>query len=61
MLGFEQHEPGHALGSSHGESRVIRTAYFEDERYVPLVREAFALWRELESVTGAQLLTMTAR
>jgi sarcosine oxidase len=59
MLGFEQHEPGHALGSSHGESRVIRTAYFEDERYVPLVREAFALWRELESVTGAQLLTMT--
>jgi sarcosine oxidase len=59
MLGFEQHEPGHALGSSHGESRVIRTAYFEDERYVPLVREAFGLWRELEAATGTRLLTMT--
>ena len=56
---FDRHSPPHALGSTHGESRIIRTAYFEGEWYVPLLREAFPLWRELESVSGAQLLTMT--
>lgn len=59
VIGIEQHAPGHDLGSSHGQSRVIRTAYAEDPRYVPLVREAFGLWRELESKTATSLLTMT--
>jgi sarcosine oxidase len=58
-IGFEQFEPGHDRGSSHGESRIIRTAYFEDPRYVPLVRRAFELWRDLERRSGEQILTMT--
>jgi len=56
---FDRFSPPHALGSSHGESRIIRTAYFEGSWYVPLLQEVFPLWRELEAATGADLLTMT--
>jgi sarcosine oxidase len=56
---FDRHSPPHSLGSSHGESRITRTAYFEGAWYVPLLQESFPLWRELESVTGSQLLTLT--
>ena len=30
VLGIEQFGPVHNQGSSHGASRVFRTAYFED-------------------------------
>src|SRR5256886_13568017 len=56
---YDRYSPPHSLGSTHGDSRIIRTAYFEGSWYVPLVRESFTLWRELESETGADLLTMT--
>src|SRR5438046_10600812 len=56
---YDRHSPPHALGSSHGESRIIRTAYFEGPWYVPLLREVFPLWRELEAATGEKILTMT--
>ncbi len=58
-VGFEQFEPGHDRGSSHGEMRIIRTAYAEDPRYVPLIQQAFPLWQTLEQETGVTLLTMT--
>ena len=47
-LGIEQFELGHARGSSHGESRIIRKAYFEHPDYVPLLHRAYELWRELQ-------------
>ena len=56
---FDRFTPPHAQGSSHGESRIIRTAYFEGSWYVPLLQEVFPLWRELEKVSGRQILTMT--
>jgi len=56
---FDRYSPPHAHGSSHGESRIIRTAYFEGAFYVPLLREAFELWRELETAGHSHLLTMT--
>lgn len=56
---FDRHSPPHPLGSSHGESRIIRTAYFEGTWYVPLLHEAFRLWRELESIANTSVLTMT--
>jgi len=56
---FDRHSPPHAFGSTHGESRIIRSAYFEGTFYVPLLQEAFALWRELEATSGERLLTMT--
>ncbi len=48
VWGLEQFSPGHAWGSSWGESRIIRQAYFEHPDYVPLVRRSWALWAELE-------------
>lgn len=59
VIGVEQYAPGHDLGSGHGESRIIRTAYFEHPSYVPLVRTAWRLWHELERLTGTDLLTRT--
>jgi sarcosine oxidase len=56
---FDRHSPPHSFGSSHGESRITRTAYFEGQWYVPLLQETFPLWRELEQTSGAQLLTLT--
>jgi sarcosine oxidase len=56
---FDRHSPPHAFGSTHGESRITRTAYFEGPWYVPLLQETFPLWRELEAASGADLLTLT--
>jgi sarcosine oxidase len=58
VLGLERHARGHDRGSSHGGSRLIRQAYFEDPAYVPLVRRAYELWRRLESETGRDLMTL---
>ena len=56
VLGLERWMPGHPYGSSHGDSRIIREMYFEHPMYVPLVRRAHELWRELEERTGASLM-----
>jgi sarcosine oxidase len=59
VLGIEQFSPGHQLGSSHGDSRIIRETYFEHPLYVPLVQRAHELWRELEATSGKSLMTIT--
>lgn len=59
VLGLDPHPPGHRFGSSHGETRVIRQAYFEHSDYVPLLLRAYELWRELEEQTGEELLVQT--
>lgn len=59
VIGFEQFEPGHGRGSSHGESRIIRSAISEGGFYVPLVQRAFELWRELEAESRMELLLIT--
>ncbi|MBM3847915.1 MAG: N-methyl-L-tryptophan oxidase [Verrucomicrobia bacterium] len=58
VIGFEQFDPVHARGSSHGQTRVIRQAYFEHPAYVPLLLRAYELWRETERESGRQLLTL---
>ena len=58
VAGFEQFQPAHAFGSSHGDSRIIRETYFEHPLYVPLVQRAHELWRELEEVSGRRLMTI---
>ena len=55
VLGLEQFDIPHALGSSHGYSRMIRMAYYEHPDYVPLLRRAYELWRELERSSGQVL------
>ena len=53
----EQFELGHARGSSHGSSRIVRVSY-PDERWVRLAQESFPLWRELEAESGRRLLEL---
>jgi sarcosine oxidase len=59
VLAIDRFSPPHVHGSSHGGSRIIREAYFEDSGYVPLVRRAYDLWQELERQTGETLLLPT--
>ncbi len=59
VLGLEQFDIPHSLGSSHGVNRIIRLAYAEGSGYVPLLHRAYALWRELELVAGERLLFIT--
>ena len=58
-LGLEQFDIPHALGSSHGASRMIRLAYYEHTDYVPLLRRAYELWHDLERLSGQKLLYLT--
>lgn len=57
VLGFERHTPGHAYGSSHGGSRMFRTACLEHPGLVDLARLSRDLWGELESASGRALFT----
>jgi sarcosine oxidase len=59
VLGLERYTPAHDQGSSHGQSRIIRQAYFEDPSYVPLLLRAYELWEQLERETGEDLMTLT--
>jgi sarcosine oxidase len=59
VLGLDAYEAGHTLGSSHGETRIIRMAYFEHPDYVPLLRRAWQLWEELERESATRLLHQT--
>lgn len=59
VLGLDSFEPGHDRGSSHGETRVIRMAYFEHPDYVPLLRRAYELWEELQQDSGRDLYRET--
>jgi sarcosine oxidase len=59
VIGVEQDGVPSERGSSAGETRVIRKAYFEDPRYVPLIERAYVLWRELEAFAGEPLLVRT--
>jgi sarcosine oxidase len=59
VLGLERFDVPHELGSSHGLTRIIRLGYFEHPDYVPLLRRAYELWRELEREAREQLLYVT--
>jgi sarcosine oxidase len=59
VLGFDRFARGHTLGSSGGLSRIIRLSYYEHPDYVPLLRRAWTLWRDLERASGDRLLTRT--
>jgi sarcosine oxidase len=56
VLGLDRFAAGHERGSSHGQTRVIRQAYFEHPDYVPLLLRAYVLWQELSMLAGQQLL-----
>lgn len=57
---LEQFSLGHAHGSSHGQTRIMRVAY-RDPRYTHLAGEALALWRDLETASNEILLEQTGQ
>ena len=59
VLGIEQFDIPHEMGSSHGLTRIIRLAYYEDPSYVPLLRRTYELWRQIEQETSEQILYTT--
>lgn len=59
VLGLERFDIPNAMGSSHGISRIIRLPYYEHSEYVPLLLRAFELWRDIEQVSGQELLVTT--
>ncbi len=59
VLGLEQFNSPHQQGSHAGQSRIIRKAYFEHPKYVPLLNSAYENWKDLEEETGTQLYYRT--
>ncbi|MFQ5732009.1 MAG: FAD-dependent oxidoreductase [Planctomycetaceae bacterium] len=55
VLGIEQFDVAHDRGSSHGQTRIIRKAYFEHPDYVPLCVRAYELWADLQADAGRPL------
>ncbi len=58
-VAFEQFAIGHAMGSSHGHSRLIRHSY-PDEFHTRLMRGAYDLWDDLACESGENLLVKCA-
>jgi sarcosine oxidase len=59
VLGLDRWQPPHDRGSSHGETRLIREAYFEAPFYVPIVQRSYDLWSALELEAGEPLMRLT--
>ncbi len=59
VLGLDQYAPPHMLGSTHGDTRITRQAIGEGAEYVPLSLRSYEIWREIERLTGRDLLTVT--
>ncbi|GAA3625426.1 N-methyl-L-tryptophan oxidase [Lentzea roselyniae] len=59
VVGYDRFAPGHDRSAAGGETRIFRSAHFEDSRYVPLLKHADALWEELQRETGRELRRLT--
>lgn len=59
VAGVEQFPLVHAFGSSHGATRLFRTACLEHPELPALAGVSASLWRELETATGTDLLHRT--
>jgi sarcosine oxidase len=58
-VGLDAHGPGHTLGSSHGDSRIYRRAYWEGGHYVPLLNRAYDGWRALDEQSSERVFVKT--
>ena len=59
VLGLEQFELANDLSSHTGQSRLIRLAYFEHPNYVPLLKNAYTGWRQIEEDADVNLFYQT--
>jgi glycine/D-amino acid oxidase-like deaminating enzyme len=55
VTAFEQFDLFHTLGSSHGESRIVRKAY-PDAFYTKILLDAYPLWHELQKESDRPFL-----
>lgn len=59
VIGIDRYSPPHTFGSTHGDTRITRQAIGEGEQFVPFALRSYEIWREIESETDADLLTIT--
>jgi sarcosine oxidase len=59
VTGFEQFEPMHEQGSSHGDTRIMRLTPGEGEVYVRLARRSAEIWRSWEGLAGRPFIEWT--
>ena len=57
--GSNASRPATTAAPPMARTRIIRLGYFEHPSYVPLLRRAYALWRELEAARRRPLLHVT--
>lgn len=55
VLGIDRFSPPHKHGSSHGDTRITRTAIGEGVEYSGLALRSHKLWRDIEAATGERL------
>src|ERR1700712_126628 len=58
VMGFEQFQPGHVLGSTHGKTRLFRTLCLEHPGLVPMARRSLEVWREWEAQTDSSIVRL---
>jgi len=56
VLGIERFVRCHERGSSHGESRIYRQAYFEHPAYVPWIQYSLQEFQELEENQNVEIM-----
>lgn len=59
VLGVDAHGPAHRRGSSHGQTRIFRRAYWEGDQYLALLNRSYIGWRSLEESCGEQVVLNT--
>lgn len=59
VIGFEQFGIGHDRSAAGGETRLFRTAYKEGAKYIPLLKDAYQMWKQLEVESGNSLFHET--
>ncbi len=59
VIGIDRFSIPGPFSAYAGESRIFRKVYVEGGHYTPILQRAEDLWRELEKISGAQLLNTT--
>lgn len=59
VVGFDRFAPGHDRSGAGGDTRIFRLAALEGAEYLPLLRHADALWRDLERESARPLRDRT--
>ncbi|MET9849423.1 N-methyl-L-tryptophan oxidase [Streptomyces ossamyceticus] len=59
VVGYDRYAPGHDRSAAGGETRIFRSAHFEDSRYVPLLKHSDTLWEQLQQESGRELRRLT--